>query len=229
MAFRSSALTTFTGTTTLTANAPAGVATNDRLYAIISMDSSSGTISSVPSGWTELGSGIAIGGGADTQTIRLYENKQAGASPSYAWVQSVADDAVIIVAALTGRDNSAAATFSTGTGWSAAGTTSPISLTANSGTAVANDDALFFSAVSGGAADPWTWSAWIASFVEREDGGANWAYGALASWDAVSAGAMGTLTATVTRTSGTSVAGVASWVVAVPAGATAGNLAWITA
>lgn len=222
MAHRSSQTTNFTSTTNYLANMPAGVVAHDRLYAAVIYDGFSATISGVPSGWTQIANGDC---GPDTQSFRIFEKKDASGSEgaTQGWTLSLAKSGQVIIEALSGRDNSAAVTFAT---VATQNTTviSPMAISGASGTAALNDDVIVFATVDQNVqAAVFTFGTWSGSLVEREDSGngGNFCSSALATQNAVSAGAFGTVSVTATSVGNDGGWGIVT--IAVPAAAAGGT------
>lgn len=222
MAFRSAVATTFEDTGTLAASMPAGVAANDRLIAIVSQDSS-GRIIAPPAGWEATPLLTQNLDGPDGQSVRVFEKRQASGSEgaTQTFTSDGTNRAHIAILAFSGRHNSAAVTFAN-SAENESSNTSPISASTASGTAVAGDDICLLGAVDVlGENDVWGWAGgtWASGHTERIDAAYNWCGIAAATQDAVSAGAYGTVTATITRSSGSSNAGWFLGVVAIPVAA----------
>lgn len=200
MARRSSTTTQFaSATTNYAATMPAGVVAHDRLLAAVIYDGFSATISGIPSGWVQIANADH---GPDTQTMRIFEKKDASGSEgaTQTWTLSLAKAGQVIIGAWSGRDNSAAASFVSTPGTQNTTVTSPMSLTGPSGTAVAGDDIAVFASVDQNiAANVWTFSAWSGSLIEREDSAnGNLCSSGMATQDAVSGGAFGAVSVTAT-------------------------------
>jgi hypothetical protein len=216
MAYRSSSSTSFTGTTVLTATAPAGVVAADRLLAAITQDSAASAFTPA-TGWTSISNGDQAS--PDGQSTELFEKKNATGSDSYNFVtDNNTRDAIVQVVALSGRDNVAAATFSNTTNTTSNAT--PISVSMTGVTAVLGDDIVVYvsldQTVTG---DTWSFTP-PASYTERHDVTvAEWSHLTTATQDSVSAGATGALALTATRLTGSGNAGYGGWVVAVPVAA----------
>lgn len=211
MAFRSSNTASTTGTTALTGNAPAGVASGDRLYALVTQDSTVGSFTPATD-WTSLGTANNT---LDGQTSELFEKKNATGSDAYNFVSSGTTSAVILTAAFSGRDTSAAAVVQSTINNSNNATPISVGLTGVTATNLA--DLLWASQLDQVAGtDVWGYSA-LTSFTERQDT-TNGDFTTASIWtqDAVSAGATGTLTGTATRSSGTSGAAWSGFVVSIP-------------
>jgi len=212
MAFRDSTVAQMNGTTALTGTAPTGVASGDRLLAWVVQDNT-GHTHTAATGWDATPLAQLTNSGPDGQLATLFEKKNASGSDSYNFTSSSSTRAIVIVAAWSGRDNSAAATVNSSTNTSS--NASPISVAISGVTAATNDDLAYFAqldqTVAGGA---WAWSA-LSGFTEREDSFNNdWISTTLWTNDAVSAGATGTLTATATLAAAS--AGFSGVVVALP-------------
>ena len=104
MTYATGASTSFVGTGALTANAPSGVSSGDRLIALLSQDGAGATITP-PAGWTQIGN--ADNFSPDSQTVRAFEKIATGAD-SYAFTSNLTSDALIHVLRLTGRHASTA-------------------------------------------------------------------------------------------------------------------------
>jgi hypothetical protein len=208
---------------TLAADMPIGVVAGDRLLALITVDNVTASITASPSGWAEIASG---NNSLDGQFVRLWEKKKASGSEgaTQSWTFGGGSTFTqITIAAWSGRDNSAAATFATPTVNTSSNTT-PITVSGSSGTAVAGDDVAVFVAMDSlEATQTWAKSAWTGSLTERTDpAGTSWISDGLATRDNVSAGAFGSVGCTATRTTGAANSGYTVFAVALPAPADPG-------
>lgn len=229
MAYRSSSSTTFTATSALTATAPTGVASADRLLALITQDTISPAITTA-TGWNGVIS-TADTSGPDAQTIELHEKKNASGSDSYNFTSTTTDGAIVQVVCMSGRDNTAAAILSATINTTA--NASPLTATLTGVTALAQDDLVWMLAYDHTNSDNEAWAtSAVSGFTERHDvAGLNWCDASTWTQDNVSAGATGNIAGTGTRTAGAGGAGWGGFVVAVPAAAAPGqySIAWITA
>lgn len=218
MAYSSSASATGAGSVSITWPA---VAIHNRAYIVVTQDGAGGTFTA-PSGFTQIAT--ANMGTPDGQCIYVWEKKDCTGSETGAIAVNTSNgstgDTVGVLLVLSGRDNTAAATFVSAISFSSAANATPISMAATSGTAVAGDDLISaFATDQTVAADVWNFTA-PSGFTERQDVQASsWASLGVSTQNNVSAGAVGTVTSTATRTSGSGQAGWLAYVIAVPAAA----------
>ena len=219
MAYRSSASATSATGGTLTAT-PAGVTAGDYLQAAwseaLAVTTGVATVTTT-SGWTQrmdLGGGQ---GGGGSMGVRIFD-VDSYAAQTFSFTGSGADQVVLITAAWSGRNNSAPRTASASTPFTTQQTT-PIAVSLTGVTAVLNDDIVAWSFVDQNAGpDRWSSSA-IASYTQRQNTFALDfdSHVGLQTRDAVAAGATGSLSLTLTRTSGTDTSGRAGAVFAIAA------------
>lgn len=216
MAYRSSSSTSFAGTSALTATAPAGVVSGDRLLALITDDNAAQTLTPA-TGWAA-SIGNADLATPDGQSIEAFEKRNASGSDSYNFVASGTNEAIVQVLAFSGRDTVAPATITVTTNTTANAT--PIAVSLSGVTALEGDDVAALLAMDQtSSTDVWDSTA-PTGYTERQDvGNAAWCVAAVSTRDNVSAGATGALTMTSTRTAGSGTAGYGGFVVAIPAGA----------
>lgn len=222
MAFRNSSQTLRASGagTSLTGSAPTGTAANDYLAAFVVLDGVTADTITPPAGWTSRGSFGFIAGTPDGAKVEIFD-KIATGSDSYAFSTSVSNDAVLIVGAWSGRDTTTPRTFLTVSTPNTTANASPVSIGLTSGTAAANDDVAFFGMMDlTVGTDTWGYTA-PGSYTERNDAQQGFASATLATRDAVSAGAIGTLTATGTRSAGSGAAGWGGVVISIAAAASA--------
>lgn len=211
MAFRSSTTTTFSGTGSLTATAPAGVAAHDRLLAAISQDSGTATFTTA-TGWAALSTQRNT---LDGQDGAVHEKKDASGSDAYNFTSDRTSAAVVQVVALSGDDNATAALITASIDNTAVAT--PITLACAGVTPVATSDVLVFTQLDINAASTTYTNTGPGGYTEREDATAAFNYSAAVyTADSVPPGATGTLTVTATRTAGAGSAAWMGWVVSVP-------------
>jgi hypothetical protein len=216
MAFRSSSTSTFNGTGTLTATAPAGVQAGDRLLAMIVMDS---TVSfTAATGWTSIGT--ASNSSPDGQSVEFFEKKNATGSDLYNFTSPNTGGCKVVCAAFSGRNNVTAAVLQTTINTTSNATPVSVGLAGVTATALA-DICCFAQLDQTVQTDVWGFAP-PGGYTEREDSNsADWITSTLFTQDAVSAGTTGTLTATATRSSGTGNAGWSGVVINLPAGTAA--------
>jgi len=219
VAYRSSTTTSFSGTTVLTATAPAGVVAGDRLLAGVAVD---GTITVTPAtNWTNIGSTLSMTV-PDTQGHSLHEKKVATGSDLYNFVGSSVAGAIIQVVCLSNRHATTAAVI--GETNPNTGNVSPFTMTLTGVTAAQDDDIIAFSEINGSAqTDTWGTDS-PTNYTERHDAAnSDWVCAETNTRDNVSAGATGSLTMTATIIVGTNNAGYSAFVVAVPSASTSVN------
>lgn len=221
MSFRAAAQSA--GTSSAISVPNPGVQHNDRVLILIVQDGFANVISSLPKGFTEIAN--ASISTPDGQCIRLYELKRASINEpaNYAFTSSAAASYQCVIGVWSGRNWTAAATFVTITSVSIV-QPSAIALIGTTGTVIANDDlavfvGLDFTTVS----DRWSIGSWGQSLIEQADITGNWGTAALATRDAVAAGAFGSVTATATQTVGTTGAGSSIIAVSLPIAAAESN------
>lgn len=218
MAYKASAVGTSTGSTTTSLTWPS-VAAHDRALLFVSKDASFPGTVTPPSGFSLIGD-IESQNLPDSHTYILYENRDLVGTESgtLTLTTDATQNCVMFLVVLSGRDNAAALTFATFTNDTNANA-SPVSLAAASGTAVAGDDLVaFFGLDQTAGGDVWDQTA-PSGFTERHDQQIAWVSASVSTKDNQSAGAVGTVTGTATRSSGSGAAGWGAFVVAVPAGA----------
>jgi len=170
-------------------------------------------------GWTKIADANNVSP-ADGQTCTVWEKPVANGSETFAFTSNINNRAIIQVVALTGRHTSTAATVSTPTVTNTQAVISPFSMGLSGLTAATSDDLLWFGQVDQASmADAWSFSA-LSGFDNLQNvANSEWISSATFAQENATAGATGTLTATVTRTAG---GGNYSWsgvVVAIPTGA----------
>jgi hypothetical protein len=218
MAVRSSALASGVGPT-ITPTAPAGFAAGDRLLLFVASDFVTGLTATPPTGFTQIG---AIDETApDGGSLLVFEKKVAAGGESFnCSVTGSTTDYVAITVALTGRHASSAAVLQSTLGptVSTAGGT----FTATGLSATAGDDVLLFTqtdpttniVVTVGTPASWT-------HLQGAQAAGGFVYGAadvFPNWPTT--GATGSTSQTITTTSLSW--SVNSWMVAIPAAASAG-------
>lgn len=203
--------------TTLTGSAPAGTAANDYLAAFVVLDGVTADTVTPPSGWTSRGSFGFAAGVPDGSHVEVFD-KIATGSDSYAFSTNVNNACVMLIGAWSGRNTLAPRTFLTVATPDTTGNASPVSIALTSGTAVAGDDVAVFAMLDiTVGTDTWGYTA-PGSYTEQNDAQTTFATACLDTRDAVSAGAIGTLTVTGTRSAGTGVAGWGGVVISIAAG-----------
>lgn len=221
MAYRSSSSTTFTGTSNLTATAPAGVTAGDRLLALLVQAADSQTYTPA-TGWTEIAAEASQPTPQDQRYV-IAEKKVAagGGADQYNFTSVTSTSAAMVsVVCLSGRHATQEAVVSAVTN-NQTNNATPFSVALSGATALDGDDVLWLAQLNHSVStDRWGYSA-LTNYTEREDSSANFITNAIYTREAVAAGATGTLTATATRASGTGTAWYGGWVVAVPAVAAA--------
>lgn len=218
MTLRDSTATTATGTDTMNAPWPT-VAAHDRAILMFVTDGVSLTVTT-PTGFTFVGSLDIISG--DDQELFIYERQDCDGTESGNIVivtPGTGFDKIAVVMTFSGRSNVASLILNTTVQNTAQ--TPPFTIVANGVTAGAGDDVIAFFAI-----DPHTGSAtWTfsqpAGFIERSDNSIGFTAASTATKEGVPAGPTGTVSSTVTMTSGSDVAGWGTYVIAVPAGAQA--------
>lgn len=199
------------------------VAAGDRAYIVASADGSGG-LYTAPAGFTQIATGSIAA--PDSQAVFVWEKKNCTGSESGSVAVNSSNGSTgqmcLAMVTFSGRDTSAAATFISTISTSATSNATPVSMAATSGTAVAGDDLFsFFATDQDGSGAVWNFTA-PSGFTERQDiQAADWSSLELATQDNVSAGAVGTVTGTATRTSGTGGAGWLAFIIAVPVSASA--------
>lgn len=209
----SSAVATVAGNITAT---PAGVVAGHVLVGCIAIDFSGHTVTA-PTGWA---TAVSNNQGTPDGQEFWWSWKVATGSDSFTWnVSGGGNDTVLINAAFSGRDNASPININQAS-VNTSSNTSPVSISATGGTALAGDDlAVFLSLDMTAGTDTWTFGSWGGSLVERQDVQQGWAVMGLATQDAISAGATGSQTATATRGSGSGNAGWAGFVISIKAAA----------
>jgi hypothetical protein len=209
MAFVGSANTAAGGSPTLSLSVPGGLAAGQ--YALVWWCFDVGGHSPTPpSGWVLLSSAS----GTDQTYLCYRKASTTGSEGSETWnIGASGNNAEAIFACWSGRETGGSQeTFATLTGPNNAANASPVSIAANSGTAAAGDDIAIFAGTdcsvnvadrAGSISSPYT---------ERADAQNGWAWSYLATQDAVTAGALGTITVTAT---GSGTCGWAAFVVAI--------------
>jgi hypothetical protein len=205
MAYRDSTSAAGFSNTAATA-VPTGVQAGDIVVIALSYDSADEDLTSRwPSGFTELFDSNLT---TDTQSVGLAWKRLTGSdSGSYTCgTFSATDDWAMVAVAFSGRHgtNPPVATEVVHD----SGDTSPVSVAASGVTAVAGDDLLWVSGPDITTVSSAAGHTAPTDFIEREDAdNGAWAQLGAASRDNVSGGATGTITGTLTLTSGT-----AAWV-----------------
>jgi hypothetical protein len=200
MAYRSATTNTGSGGS-ITVTCPTGVVANDVLYALFSFDGAVTNTVTAPSGWTEL---LNAGQSApDGQAARLFRKIAGGSEPgTYAFTYNNAGRQISCeCVALSGRDvTGTPETFVTLTQQTTNSAT-PAAVSANTGTAAANDDiVLFVSTDQAGTTATWQMGT-PTSYTVRGNAAAQYACVSVATRDAVSAGAQGSVTFNYSDTS----------------------------
>jgi len=220
MAFRASSQTLRAAGvgTTLTGSAPTGTAANDYLAAFVVLDGITTDTVTPPTGWTSRGSFGFASGVPDGSHVEIFD-KIATGSDSYAFTTNVNNACVMLIGAWSGRNTTNPRTFLTVATPNTTGNATPVSIALTSGTAAAGDDIAVFSMLDiTVGTDTWGFTA-PGSYTEQNDAQTTFATASLDTRDAVTAGAVGTLTVTGTRSAGTGVAGWGGVVIAIAAGA----------
>lgn len=219
MAYSAVASGSSTGSASVSLTAPT-IPAHARLYYVATSDVGSLTWTA-PSGFTLWGVASCS---YDGQTLVIFEKLDADGTESgttlTATTSGNAFDKRADLFVFTGRDNSAATTFAASASAVNTPLSSPANLDATGGTAADGDDILVAYALDKeAAANTWTVAA-DAAYTERTDNdGTTWAQLSCDTKDAVSAGALGTITAVATRTVGSGSTGYVAFVVAIPAAA----------
>lgn len=223
MAYRSSAqVATASGTSTsLTVNAPAGLAQNDIVTLFWVNGGTDTSTITWPAGFTQF-TPDASTSAPDTKTIRAAWKRAGASEPSTYQVSTDiggGDKCILIAVAHSGRHltNPPVAVATT----QLVAQTDPVSINATGFTASAGDDAIWFAAQSGGVGEAvflWTYSA-PASYTERQEAAADaYTSGVVATRDNLSAGATGTITGTMTS-GDADTSGYGAFVIQLPAAA----------
>lgn len=221
MAYRSSAIASSSTGGNLTAT-PVGVAAGDYL-AMAFLEDTSITGLTFPSGFTQVSD---VAGGPDGQEYRVSGKTNATGSEVFTATSTSSRQSALISAAWSGRDTTTGLTTSSATAWSGASAT-PITASAAGVTAAANDDvALFILGDQTSSTARWS-SAAPSGYTQRQNAPAvDWvSLFALHTIDNVSAGATGSISSTLTLTSGAGQAGWAAVVLAIKNGFTVDNTA----
>ena len=196
---------------------PAGVVADDIILLALSMDGGAATITSWPSGFTEIMQ--ASVGGPDGRTSAVAWKRAGGSEPStYVITMSgtTGADTLVTCAAWSGRDTTNPPTWGTANNIGT-GSASPVTANANGVTAVAGDDLAWFAFADTTGATPSF--APPSGYTERIDaiGTSSYSSTTLATLDNASAGATGTVAGTLTFASGT--AGYDAILIRIPAAA----------
>lgn len=199
---------------------PLGVTVDDILLLTLAMDGQSASVTTWPSGFEEIMQ--ASVGGPDGRTSAVAW-KRAGSSEPSTYVITMSGssgaDTLVTCSAWSDRDTTNPPTWSTANNVGT-GSASPVTVNANGVTAVAGDDLAWF--VFADTTGPAPSIAPPGGYTERIDTiGNNFAHTAVATNDAVSAGATGTVSGTMTFASGT--AGYDAILVRIPMGAGGGG------
>lgn len=216
MAFRSSSQTLRAAGvgTALTGSAPAGLVAGDYLAGFVVLDGITSDTITPPSGWTSRGSFGFAAGVPDGSRVEIFD-KIATGSDSFAWTTSVNNAAILVVGAWSGRNGSFPRTFVGAPAPNTTANATPVSIALSSGTAASGDDIAFFGMLDlTVGTDTWGYSP-PGGYTERNDAQQAFASATLATLDNVSAGAVGTLTATGTRSAGTGAAGFGGFVIGI--------------
>ena len=221
MTIRASTSTLIANTlgTAITGAVPAGLTAGDRLLAWIVQDTAATHSGPSGEGWTKIADANNASP-ADGQTCTVWEKKSASGSETFAFTSNINKRAIIQVVALIGRHASTAATVSTPTVTNTQAVISPFSMGLSGLTAATSDDLLWFGQVDQASmADAWSFSA-LSGFTNLQNvANSDWISSAIFAQENATAGATGTLTATVTRTAGGSNYSWSGVVVAIPTGA----------
>jgi hypothetical protein len=205
MAYRSGSATSSTGTTSVTVNSPIGVAPGDTVVVVLfSSNSNSATFSNptiLPIGFGKRGTGTVTGNFAHSGTFAIYTRIASASEPSsYTFDVTGGTNIQAIAAAWTGRSD---ATFVSVTNGGSASGGGSFSLPLTGGTAAAGDDIAWFGMVTtnGGAGYSFTAPTGYTSRITAGPGG-NADYSNLSTKDNVTAGATGSISGSVTGSSG---------------------------
>lgn len=214
MAYRSSSNNSGSGTNP-SVGVPASVATDEIIILLCSIDAQAAAFDPAdwPTGFTELDETDIT---HDGQTFAVAWKRTTGADSgtySFGNVGST-NDWTVIALAFSGRHTTNPPVSSTVSVSNAANNT-PLTVNANGVTAVTGDDLAWIAATDMNNGTSVPACAPPASYTERKDVGANWAYATAATRDNVSSGATGTVSGTYTWTSATS--GYAAWLIRIPA------------
>jgi len=215
-AYRSSSSNSGTSTTR-SCTVPPGVAADDIIIIMLSADgtSSTATNGTVPTGFTAFFNNTDVT--ADSQTVSSAWKRATGAdSGSYSFGTSTGAgsnwmcQAVVLSGRDTGNPPVAGTSSIQNTGQS-----SPVTVSANGVTALSGDDLVWFSAPDPTATGVVTGHTPPSSYTERQDANNGWTSMSIATLDAASAGATGTISGTLTLSSNTS--GYLSLLIRIPA------------
>ena len=214
MAYRSSASAVSNSGTSISAT-PASVAANDYLGAGLTVDVTGNTITP-PSGFTQQVNNDQAA--PDGQTHRYFD-KIATGSDAFGFTISPGNEAVLIVAAFSGRDTSNPRSTAPVATSNTSSNASPVTSTYTGITATAGDDILVFKSTDHGNS---TWGyTQISGYTERQDATSTaWSTAAMDTVDNVGAGATGSLSSTITLLTGADGTGYSGIVVAIKAAAT---------
>jgi hypothetical protein len=219
MAFRSSNQQSGNAAS-LTVTAPSGIVAGDILLAFWSQGGAANATITWPSGFTQLDTANSA---VHDVTTKVAWKLATGSEPaSYQIDTTVGDLCVAIVAAWSGRANTAPTSADTVQNTTAP---QPITVTLTGVTAANGDDIAWFGARCSGAGTNGTWTA-PSSYTERQDVQATtYISASLATRDAVSAGATGDISGTLV---GGDDAGYAGFVIAIAAAAAGSSIAAIS-
>jgi len=189
----------------------------NKLLAIVTDDGTGDTITA-PSGFTQYATNADLTG-PDSATIRAFWKDATGSEgTTFAWASS-AGHVQVVMSEHSGRATGAP-TFSAATQNTTSNAT-PVSASFTGVTAVANDDLVLLGAIDQtNQTDVWSVGTFPSGWTSRASVfPGDWGGAFLASKEAVSAGATGAITCTLTRTSGTGNTGYGGFVVRLPAAA----------
>lgn len=216
MAYKDIAATN-TSSSNPSVNMPATAAAGDRALCFVIQDTNGTTIAS-PAGWTSTELTNANQSGPDGQTFRCFEKKQLDGTEGASQVWTAPNNnARWLIVVFSGRHATNDVSFATPTTNTTSDGTSPRTITAASGTCVAGDDVIaVFNTDQQGGSDVWSFSGWSSGLTEQNEGNTTWISVGAATVDSASAGAFGSVSVDITRTTGSNNTGWGAIVVAIP-------------
>lgn len=228
MAYRSSTASTASSSSTLSTSVPSGVQAGDIVLLLVGYDDVAGTVTSWPTGFEAFSGASDVNLSNDGHSVALAWKRLTEADAgSYSVTLSVTPiDGIIIAAAWSGRHLTDPPVTTVAS--SSAANASPVSVAATGLTAAAGDDLAFMA--SSDCNMNTTAHAWSppSGMTEAQDVVANqWSSGTAAYQDAVSAGATGDKTGTLTLTGVGATAGWAAFLIRLPAAAAEENIRMI--
>lgn len=219
MAYRSSSTAsanTAGNTTGIAVAVPSSVAIGDVVCLFLSVDDSTPTVVTWPTGFTQFGalSHPTLDGHTNAAAWKRLTAVDSG-TYAVTWNSGAIQNSVLLAAAWSGRHATTAPTATIAT--NSASNASPVSVNATTITAATNDDLCWCGALDVNATGIGNGCTPPTNYTERQDTENGWVNISIATRDAVSSGATGTITGTFALTSGA--AGWSAFLVLLPVAA----------